>query len=210
MGRLPARVDWIIHDRTGVKVALRLSKTTMTFQAEYAGKTYTSKDGKELKEQILDFIEESHQLTFYPLILVTMSKPYRTSDTDLRGHLTLDAERFYFSKEGELRKLAWEHHESGHVHKLRLFQPRDFQGKASEFALPYTYRSDYSYGNHSYYLPYSQEVWEGLKKIAQTIQKAESDLNTLLADAQVITSLTMIAMGTKHPLLEPPDAHTDK
>ncbi len=62
MARLPARISWIVHERTGVEVALRLNKKTMQFQAEYGGETFVHIDGSEVQAKVLQAIEQGHQL----------------------------------------------------------------------------------------------------------------------------------------------------
>ncbi len=204
MARKPARVDWIVHARTGVKVALRLNKGTMTFEAEYAGITYKSKDGAEIRKQILDEIERSHQLTFYPVIIVELEEPryWGRSYQARAGGVLLVARRHYYSSDGVLRELSWEDHAAGKVDRLKRWNPVGYKGKPGDFALPYMVSKPTTTSSSYYYLPYTDEVWDGLQEIVKVIKQARDRLAVLLSAPSVIADLITIGTGTLYPLLE--------
>lgn len=206
MARLPARVSWIIHHRTGVKVALRLSKAKMTFQAEYGGQTYTSKDGAEVKKQILDAIEESHRLTFQPVIEVEVARKSYGSIYYERANfgagLAIGISRFHFSQEGTLRKLSWDDHERNNITRLKKWCPSGWKGYAENFTLPFSRPNQLSYGNDSYYLPYTEETWEGLQHIVTLIEAAKQHLDSFLQDQDIVAKLILIGTGMPYPLLQ--------
>ena len=209
MARLPARVDFITHARTGVKVALRLDKKNMVFQAEYGGQTYKSKDGGEVRAQTLKAIEESHQLTFQPVIRVEVARgnfgSVYHSRAELGVGLGVAITRFYFSQEGELRQLTWEDHKRNNVTRLKRWMPPGFKGKPEEFTLPFSRPNRLSYGSDHYYLPYSEETWEGLQRIVKNIETAKDHLNAFLVDPGVISKLIAIGTGSPYPLLKAGD-----
>lgn len=205
MARLPARVDWITHDRTGVKVALRLNKKTMKFQAEYGGQIYESKDGAEVRAQVLAAIEKSHKLVFQPVIRVEVAHGsfggVYPSRANYGAGLALAITRFYFSWEDELRMLSWEDYERNNVTRLKRWMPSGFEGKPGEFTLPFFRPNRLSYGGDHYYLPYSEEVWEGLQHIVKLVEAAKGRLDAFLGGPGVIAKLISIGTGSSYPLL---------
>ena len=204
MARKPARVDWIAHQRTGVKVALRLNKKSMTFVAEYAGITYRSKDGADVRKQVLEDIEKSHKLTFHPAIAVELDEPqyWNRSYQAKAGGIRLVARRFYYSNDGGLRELAWENHALGKIDRLKMFRPIGYEGKPEGFALPYIVPGRGTTSTSYYYLPYSDEIWKGIQEIVGVITQARERLIELLSAPSVIADLIMIGTGAIYPLLE--------
>lgn len=206
MSRLPARVDWIVHKRTGAKVALRLNKKTMEFQAEYGGQIYGSKDGAEVRAQVLAAIEKSHQLVFQPIIQVQVARgslgSMYFSRADFGAGLALAITRFYISREDELRMLTWEDYKRNNVASLKRWMPSGFEGKPGEFTLPFSRPNRLSYGSEHYYLPYSEQAWEGLQRIVKLVETARGRLDAFLGDPGVVAKLISIGTGSPYPLLQ--------
>ena len=176
MARLPARVGWIIHDRMRTKVALRLAKSSMTFQAEWAGKVYRNKDGAVLRKQILELIEASEHLVFHPVIEAEVARPgYGSYSSGRRAQVSLCVDRFFYaeSSSGGLLKLAWERQDSS---RQRHWNPGEgFTG------VPCHIPHCYSYDPDRHYLVYSDDMWAGLGVLLDAIEQAEGRINEILS-----------------------------
>ena len=186
MARLPARVGWITHDRTGTKVALRLDKQSMTFQARWTGTTYKDQDGAVLRGRILELIEASEHLVFHPVIKVRI---IRSTYNEHSESIDVKISRFYYANsDSELLSTPWEN--KGDEHQVRRWNPgENFTGLPHRGSRRYTYGADY------YYLAYSEDLWVGLTALLDTIKRARANIVQLLnADN---AALTLEAVGAE-------------
>lgn len=186
MARLPARVDWIIHERTRTKIALRLNKSSMTFQAEWAGKTYWNKDGAVLRKQILEMVAASEHLEFSPVIEVKMQPGRGCRYGTLCVDLSMELDRwFYASSNAGLLKLAWE--DQDNKQKIKHWNPgKDFTG------MPCHTRPRYAPDFDRYYLAYTEDLWAGLGALFDTVERARAKVEELLGTDDAVHRLETV------------------
>ncbi len=192
MARKPARIGWIEHRRLGLKVALRLNKNTMTFEAEFNGQTYSSKDGGEVKKLVLAAMESAQALEFHPVIRLRI-KAYRYSNT---SQIDADLTRFYYARQadGTMLHSRWEDSDGRRVsqsHKVHSHEQFD--------KLPH--RRDERYGDTStFLLSYSEETWEDLLELADSISGLKDRIAVAVesGDAQVVLGLATLLKGAEN------------
>jgi len=191
MARLPARVDWIVHQRTDTRVALRLNKKSMTFQATYGGVTVRDTDGSKVHSQIMEMIERVHALTWVPAIEVEV---LRQDTKELEARVEVALERFFYAQDDDkLFRAVWEKCQHGAPDTMRKWKPSE--RPAVQFSLPYTTRTRYTYGRDYFYLPYSDGLWSGLKELIDTINMASARISELLDDPGVVERIALAGAG---------------
>ena len=188
MARLPARVDWITHKRTQTKVALRLDKSSMTFQAKWADKTYRDKDGAALRKQILGLIEASEHLSFHPVIQIEVMRPGGQFGSGRKVDISMRLGRFYYAdSDSGLLKLGWE--SRGNKHRIKHWNPgKHFTG------LPCHVPHCYSYDSDHYYLAYSEDLWAGLAVLLDCIEQAKARVIQLLSADDIVPRLEAVGV----------------
>ena len=171
MARKPARIGWIEHKRLGLKVALRLNKNTMTFEAEFNDQTYSSKDGDEVRKLVLAAMESAQALEFFPVIKLRIN-PYGYG-SQYRIELTL--RRFYYARQedGTMLESRWGDREDVRVSQARKISPYERFGE-----LPH--RIDEQHGDTStLFMAYADELWGALSELADAVP----DLKTRIVEA---------------------------
>lgn len=181
MARKPARVDWIVHHRTQTKVALRLDRKTMQFEAEYGGRTFHSKDGAEVKAQVLDAIKAQCALEFHPVIEVALRHGYSSSSHHAEvqaASIILELARYYYAVDGEVMWiLSWDNFESGNLERTKGWHPHTGRER---FSLPFRREANW---DDRLYAAYSEELWAGLQELQAVIEKArERVLELMMGD----------------------------
>jgi hypothetical protein len=64
------KVETIRHDKLGVEVPLFLDMQKMEFRAEYRGERFTGKDGEDVRDRVLTFIQQENAITWHRVIEV--------------------------------------------------------------------------------------------------------------------------------------------
>ena len=85
------KISVIKHDRVGIEVDLKLDVKTNMFEAEYGGETFCSKDGDEVRDQVLDAIDAGFKLIFKPVIRISGS----TYPAETNAEVDIDIHRFW-------------------------------------------------------------------------------------------------------------------
>lgn len=190
--RKGAKIAKIEHGDTGIVVDLRLQKSTMTFYAEYGARSFSSKDGDEVRKQVLAAIEQDVEIELHSIIEVEVEVP-RPSWYEKRekGGFVISVDRFLYTKLGRFRQLEWKRRDTENlILHLEKWTPHAYKGKPEDFAPPLTFE-----GTHEiiYYLPYSEAVWEGLLRIVKAANDLRSQLSGVLAGEGAIQFLTAIS-----------------
>jgi hypothetical protein len=64
------KVEVIRHDKLGIEVPLFLDMQKMEFKAEYRGERFTGKDGEDVRDRVLAFIQNENTITWHRVIEV--------------------------------------------------------------------------------------------------------------------------------------------
>ncbi|GAG35857.1 unnamed protein product, partial [marine sediment metagenome] len=64
--------------------------------------------------------------------------------------------------------------------------------RGENFQLPHVERHQYRYGNDRWYLAYTPELWEGLKELLATIERAREKIFDLLDSPDVEQTISQV------------------
>jgi hypothetical protein len=128
-----------------IEVPLKLDVRTSMFEAEFGGQRFMSKDGQEVKNNIIAAIESAAASDFKPVICLSIG------DTNRWGEL-VEFERYYvFNKQ----LLSWD-----------LFDPdnpgRNLRNSSRNYGPDYEKMpwGEADRGTYAAYLPYRDELWK--------------------------------------------------
>lgn len=171
--RKPKKVDQVVHDKSGVTVNICLAPSAgLSFMAELPdGKVLRNSNGNELKQEVIHWLDENTALEFFPVIEL-VEGPYgqRYSQDNMIG---IELERFHFAKKksgnGMLKK-DWEGGQATEFNPAWL--------NSSEFNPPVKRRG--LHGQMTYYLPYSEDLWDTLNRLQDTLKDLKGVLREVL------------------------------
>jgi hypothetical protein len=213
------KVDTIKHEKLGVEVPLRLDFGSMEFQAQYAGRTFTDKDGGVVTQQVLDHIEKENAITWTPVIEVEdtshrMERAGDRSGSTRHVAVAFRIRRFHLGKatSGRILQAQWD------IPKQNLYnaaediyirpQHADDRGKAEmpifakDLSLPWRELPDrWRQRPTRTFLDYTEELWAGLNGIADIIEKERQQLATLVGNVEAFTLVAELGAGAMSKLL---------
>lgn len=168
------KIKTIVHERTGIEVILKLDVKAKQFEATYANRTYRHAEMAEVEKLVLAAIEEASELTFYPVIAVSVESPMQY-DKEKRAGVDFSLDRYALSfgvDTGHVRKLDWHRYESGDFSVLgttsfgssRNQRVREKIMAGEPSSIEYYYRGEYEA-----ILPYDEELWNKLQIVRRSL-----------------------------------------
>jgi hypothetical protein len=181
------------HDKHGSVVDLMLDRNDHTFFCVFQGKRLTQPSLDQLRREICKAVESSFDLTWIPMITVTRLTPFhRNHDSVFVG---FELNRDWIAKRQDSKWLIaqWTSLNGETDHRTEfareLYIGRD---NMSDFSLPYKGHSSVT-SYDSYYIPYTDDIWEAMQLIKQRIQDIRDQLHRLLTTEEGIKFLMTFA-----------------
>lgn len=215
-----AVVEWVEHPTTKRRAPIRLDKGSMTFFAreddkDLRSEPFQSKNGSEVRAWLykqLAFTTEQDRLEWRPVIKIEhdSSRRFRYRDeSQVYGEtLAVEIDRFYLAltkDERTWQKIEWEAcdpESQGFIAENERYaeSKRYAQGPKSEsigshnkpFRLP---SFEPSGDGAKSVVPYTPELWEGLKLIVEKIAEQRKLLKTMLSTRSGVKLVAEVGAG---------------
>jgi len=170
-----------------IKVPIQFDRNELRFRASYAGKNYEHENAKELYKLVYQAIEESLDVPWQPVIQVKPLSPYGQSSMVDPCFVGFKIERFWTTRfpDGAYKSCQWDGKEKGYL----LLWCRDFywdKEKYGPFNPPVKVQS---YGDITYYVPYSEETWDRLMFLQEKIKELRGQLLSLFETPEKLDRL---------------------
>lgn len=194
--------DLIRDFDTGESIQIMLDRNDHTFFFEYQGVTVSSKVYHELPSQARAALKAGNDLQWSTVIKVSANNGHVFASDRKLPTAQIDFSRFQWAyrKDGKLmqRTLAW-YEKSIHFkeaqwvygqtnywrwddHKINVFNPPIYDGDTA-------------------WLPYTEELWTGLKQIQEAIKVIQTRIYDIIATPEGTVMLALVGAG-KMNLLE--------
>lgn len=200
------KVGVIQHPDFDVKVNLTLDSDSMEFEARWEQQTFVSKDGEEVRDKMLKWIESQMSIQWEPVIRVVALHDNAQSDQiQATAAIAVAVERFWVGRvsQGDHRSVKWQDEAPRGLAGQR-FQPpygggprgsrpdhaEEFK-RMREFKLPYRGRRD-SWTPVNVFLAYTPELWAGLQQVEAQIMKARELLEEMLGSEEGFTKVAQL------------------
>lgn len=195
------KIDEFEH-RSGVVVYIFLAPDNTFVTNEILGTTLHDDTADRLKSKATRYLNESYELSFTPVIEIKKLRPFAAEISELQGGFVgFNARRFYYAVNiaDNFFWLSWELATSRGLSTsfASRWHPGGYSGKITKdnFILPIQ-----AGGYH--YLPYSEEVWSGVMRLANIIRVANERLDEILnAEDGGIQRLSLAGELIKQALL---------
>lgn len=186
VGRVVGEVK---HAVSGIKVEIRLYKKELLFYADYAGTRFQNTDSKALNRQVLEYINQTYSLTWIPAIQVKETTPFAEQHHTQADYMGLAISRFYYAYTANrwLRQENWNYYNLPSTDKTKVtgrawtWMPPRYGDKPFEPPCEWVKTHDVQ---NIYYLPYSDEVWEGLLEMIRTLARAKLRLREIVGGSE--------------------------
>jgi hypothetical protein len=143
-----------------------------------------------VRKQVLNYLGQTTNITWYPVICVEEVKPFASSDYAFVG---LRINRFYLGLDasGSLRHLHWSDYDD-ETPLRRMQMASAFYGFAAEklgngkLSLPLTTER---LSDPIYYIEYDEQTWNSLEQIESAVDKLKTRLRELLSTTDGLAKL---------------------
>jgi hypothetical protein len=212
------KVGVIKHERSGIEVPLRLNTETMLFEAVWERPSETEgfperhaergKDGEDVRDAMLKFIESHMTMTWEPVIdVVPLHENAQGEQVRATAACALSLTRFWLGRPliGDLQQARWDTDEEHRRERSgKFYVPVDLNHivRSADFKFPY--RAKRRLGIEHIYLAYTEELWTGLKLIEQRINEARAMLEAMLGTNEALDRVAEIGAQLLPSLLAPP------
>lgn len=217
--RLGAMIDEHVH--RGVHTKIRLNKSTGIFGAFLGDAEMTAASLRELKTILEKKIDEGLNLTWQPIIHITVNPPKSDEDereaAALRTEVKLQAERFYVARvQGpNWRRLAWDALQPGssierQLRDSKAWQPpivdqseyhhdagrqraADARKLAARENWAPPFYEDWKGARYEVeaWLTYTPELWRALEEIGQLLRNARTQLAHMTATKKGVAQIAI-------------------
>jgi hypothetical protein len=197
----------------GVEVMIYLDRNTLKFFGEYNKEKFEFEAFEQVKTALRQAIEKNQNLEWIPVICINYSKnpgSMRAQD----AYISFDFDRFYYARrqDGKMLRTDWALYKFPDFGREKRPEP-DRNNQAQEFhwnadCEPFVPpcnngRLIRTVGNETpikpyrdepsrYYVPYTDETWEGLKRLEAAIVAIRSKLAEILTTSTGIEQLTIV------------------
>jgi hypothetical protein len=177
----PKKVAEVRHEDTGIVVPILMDQDKLNFFAELpGGDALADTDGDRLKRQVYEWIDKNARLDWIPIIEV---QDHHIWAGRKEYGVGFDIRRFYYAKkvqgEGFVQK-RWEVAGDDSFTYVDYFSP-GYTVKKDQFVLPF---KSHSHDRDTVYLEYTDEMWEALNKIRDTIKELKIRLKDLIGSTE--------------------------
>lgn len=185
----------ITEPKSGISTQIFVDRDTKEFKAQVAGQWLINKDGELLEKQVLEAIQKSLELEWKPFITVNYLSHNYSGD----GFIGLTIRRDIYAKlpDGTYREANWGAPEGAEITWAR---PLNWSG-GGEFNPPCK-RPGYSYSGDgsNFYLPYTQELWDGLEELRNKITALRKQLELMLLDPSGLAQIAALSNALLLPM----------
>jgi hypothetical protein len=181
-----ARVGVIKYEKGGMETDMRLDKSSMTFFAEFMGKTYANQNGEELRQEVLQAMRESETFNWQPVISLRIPEPTYRGYPEAFGVLAFGAERYYITRKMD-ESWIYCRFDSDPARRGELNWPLGING---EMNLPYCQKESHR-ESRTYYLAYSETLWQQVVRFLSEIEKSRTLIESQLRHALVPAALIL-------------------
>lgn len=229
-----ARVEIVTDDKTKRTGELRLDKSRMMFYAELGeGETYQavqSRDGRLVRDWLAGHLKKTttaQHLNWVPVVEVsvkTEGRGYSRGDRsiEMEASIAFNVKRYYLGltlDKSEWRALEWNEADPDSSTALAVDERftaskhfRDGPGAKKDghmhgekkFTIPFFSSTSYYDDGQKSYLPYTKELWDGLRVIESTIKAQKKTLDAMLRTKDGIASVVALGAGNGQLLLTAP------
>jgi|SRR5262245_3690851 len=213
------KVGVIKHEKYGIEVPLRLDTDRMEFIATWergsvqtglARHTERSKDGDEVRENMLAFIDAQMTIAWEPVVEVIPMHNYASSEQiRATAACAMAVTRFWLGRPavGDMQRAEWQVPADKRSEASRPFYVSgSADGRtvfSKDFTFPFRSKARH-YGAERIYLAYSEELWAGLTLIEQRINEARAMLETMLGTDDAIDRVRELGAQVLPALLAAP------
>jgi hypothetical protein len=220
-------VGTVVHEKYGITVPLKLDLGSMTFSATWErgamglGKipqrhTESGKDGEEVRDAMLAYIDAQMSIAWEPVIEVLPLHDFAQSDqVRATASCAMAVTRFWLGRPavGDFQRAEWHIAEADRVTTSHAFYPpsRHASGLVmkSEFTFPYRAKPKH-YGAERIYLAYTEELWAGLTLIEDRIREARTMLEQMLGTDDALDRVAELGAQVLPGLLAAPTTTTEE
>lgn len=198
--KLGKQVDTVMHRAAGLSTPLYWNKDTCAFGVFLANEAYQNKDAEAVKKYASDAMKVMGTLSWTPVILIMdLVEPgsYHYSNKRLEQHeISFHFDRFYAADmpDGSVRAIEWDVPEAKRTTSFTNVYCWTDGKKTTD--LPYK-----SENGQYFFFPYTEELWTGVKGLADGIDQLRKKFRQLLhkddvqqiiagAGARMLTMLT--------------------
>lgn len=171
----PRKVGEVKHKGSGVEVPIFLDRNELDFFADFGGQTLRDGNAKSLQRRVWMAIDAAIRLDWQPVIEVREMRPFATPS---HGFVGFEAGRFLWTRRhnGTLARVEWRNKDV--TDKYAYAKTMTHRAKmVEEFDPPYR---DCAGRAVVIYLPYTDELWNGLQELERAILILKARLTDLL------------------------------
>jgi hypothetical protein len=176
------QVSTITYDLANVSIPVTVDRDTKFFRATFAEKTFEHADGNTLEQIVLAAIKASLQVEWHPIIQVApISSNSRYGVPRDETILGFDIERKWVAlfPDGVYKEVQWDAQGDKEQYRLQWSHCFDWsREKLGAFGPPCILRG-YG-GRDTYYLPYTERLWDRFQVLLEKIKDLRTQILTLL------------------------------
>jgi hypothetical protein len=187
MGRRTRKeIDRMKHTDSGIIIIFYLEPDNTFSTSELFGQTLRHNVYDELRREAWKFVAENFKLNFYPIIEIKKIQPFAANDR--MPFIGFNASRFFYATnpQGQMFVVSWNWiadpkkiNSMDLVGYSKMWTPGgwSYYNAGREFKPPIKVNDEYTY------LPYSEDTWNGVVNLLDTIKKVRERLEELLGSA---------------------------
>lgn len=217
------KVGVIKHEKYGIEVPLRLETDSMTFVATWerptpdatgihvVRHTERGKDGEEVRDAMLAFIEAQMAIVWEPVVEVIPMHGFASSEQiRATASCAMAVTRFWLGRPavGDMQRAEWHIKPEDRSRTSRPFYVTSSDSRmvySKDFTFPFRAKPRH-YGAERIYLAFSEELWAGLTLIEQRINEARKMLETMLGTDEALERVAELGAQVLPGLLAAPSA----
>jgi hypothetical protein len=177
----PKRVAEVRHTDSGLVVPIFMDQDKLDFFADLPGGSgLRDKDGEALKAAVYSWLDKNAKLEWAPIIEVSHHNIWGGNG---KYNVGFDMRRFYYAKKlegGGFVQRRWDAEQDNSFTYVDYFNP-SYHFKQDEFILPYRSRTS---DRETIYLDYTDEIFEALHKIRETVKELKIRLSELIGSPE--------------------------
>ena len=182
----PQKVDTVRGQ--GYEIDIMLDRDTLEFFANLPGdEVITSKEARSIKSQTLAWLSNNITFDWHPIIAVDETRPFMESNTSpTRGFVGFSLSRFYWTRrqDGRVFKKEWNYGNKSNLDGASLWYAIEIDDNG------------FPVHDSTHYMPYSDELWEGLLGLIGKIQELKLNLSNFLSSDEGVSRLSEIGMSS--------------